>query len=159
MPDLKKSPRLQVIDTGMLSFFAGVQKDIFTSQDLTAVFSGRIIEHVVGQELIANNQDLLRNLLFWVREKEGTTSELDFLFVDDGGAIPIEVKSGKSGTLRSLHQYIDMTDTRLAIRLYGSPFQVDELKTPRGNPFTLLNIPYYMAGKLKSYATYYRSLI
>jgi hypothetical protein len=111
---------------------------------------------VVGQELIANNQDLLRNLLFWVREKEGTTSELDFLFVDDGVAIPIEVKSGKSGTLRSLHQYIDSTYTKLAVRLYAGPFQVDELKTPRGNPFSLLNLPYYLAGKLKSYAAHYQ---
>ena len=119
IPDVKKSPKLQVIDTGMLNYFAGIQKEIFTSQDLTAVYSGRIIEHVVGQEIIANNQDLLRNLLFWVREKEGTTSELDFLFVDDAGAIPIEVKSGKSGTLRSLHQYIDSTDTKLAMRLYA----------------------------------------
>jgi predicted AAA+ superfamily ATPase len=76
IPDVKKSPRLQVIDTGMLNFFAGIQKDIFTSQDLTAVYSGRIIEHVVGQEIIANNQDLLRNLLFWVREKEGTITSI-----------------------------------------------------------------------------------
>jgi len=155
MPDVKKSPRLQVLDTGMLNYFAGVQKDVFASHDLTDVYNGRIIEHVVGQELAANNDNLVRNLLFWVREKEGTSSELDFLFVENGNAIPVEVKSGKAGTLRSLHQYIDSSGNKLAIRLYSGQFQIDQLKTIKGTPFTLLNLPYYLAGNLQKYIQTY----
>lgn len=156
LPDIKKSPRLQLLDTGMLNYFAGVQKEVFTAHDLNDVYNGRVIEHIVGQELIANNEDLLKNLLFWVRDKAGATAELDFLFIVDGVAIPIEVKSGKTGKLRSLHQYIDRTHTSLAIRLYAGSFQIDNLKSPKGKSFTLLNIPYYLAGNLRKYVEKYR---
>jgi len=158
MPDFRKSPRLQIIDTGLMNYYAGVQKELFLAKDLTNVYNGRIIEHIAGQEIIANNSDMLRSLLFWVREKEGSTSELDYLFVDDGLAIPVEIKSGKTGRLRSLHQYIDQTNTRLAIRLYSGPFQIDELKTIKGTPFHLLNIPYFLAGKLQDYLYKFRNL-
>lgn len=157
MPDVKKSPRLQVLDTGLFNYYAGVQKDVFNSKDLTDVFNGRVIEHVVGQEILANNEDLLRNLLFWVRKKEGTTSELDFLFVDESGATPVEVKSGKAGKLRSLHQYVDSSETKLAVRLYSGKFHIDKLKTIKGKPFVLLNIPYYLTGNLKKYLNKYMS--
>ncbi len=150
-PDRKKSPRLQVVDTGLVNYYAGVQKEVFSSHDLTDVYNGRIIEHVVGQEMIANKESMLSEVLFWVREKEGTTSELDFLFLTDGAAFPVEVKSGKSGKLRSLNQYIDRSVTQLAFRLYAGKFQIDSLKTLKGTPFTLVNLPYYLAGNLKKY--------
>jgi predicted AAA+ superfamily ATPase len=156
LPNIKKSPRLQVLDTGMLNFFAGVQKEVFNSQNLNEVYHGRIIEHVVGQEFIANNKDVLKSLLFWVRDKEGSSSELDFLFQMEGSAIPIEVKSGKSGTLKSLHQYVDMAESSFAIRFYAGSFQIDHLKTHKGTSFTLLNIPYYLSGNIEKYIQKYQ---
>ena len=155
LPNIKKSPKLQVLDTGMLNFFAGVQKDVFNSRDLNEVYHGRIIEHIVGQEIIANNDNVLKSLLFWVRDKEGSSSELDFLFLKDGKAIPVEVKSGRSGTLKSLHQYVDMSESSFAIRLYAGSFQIDCLKTPKGTPFTLLNLPYYLSGNIEKYIQKY----
>jgi len=157
IPDVKKSPRLHVVDTGLFNYYAGIQKDVFNSGDLTDVFYGRVIEHVVGQELTANNDDLLRNLLFWVRDKEGSSSELDFLIISEGNAFPVEVKSGKSGKLRSLHQFADSSGVDLGIRLYAGSFSVDKLKTLSGTPFTLLNIPYYLAGTLANYIDFYLS--
>lgn len=156
LPNIKKSPRLQVLDTGMLNFFAGVQKEVFNSHDLNEVYHGRIIEHVVGQELIANNDDVLKSLLFWVRDKEGSSSELDFLYQIEGTVIPLEVKSGKSGTLKSLHQYVDMAECTLAIRLYAGQFQINHLKTHKGTSYTLLNIPYYLSGNIEKYIQKYQ---
>jgi uncharacterized protein len=149
--DVKKSPRLQVIDTGLVNHFAGITKELFQVRDLTAVFQGRIIEHLVGQEIIATNESELHKPLFWVREKVGTTSELDFMFLYHGTGIPVEIKSGKTGTLRSLHQYIEMSKVKIAVRLYAGTFRIDSIKTIKGTPFTLLSIPYYHAGKLKDY--------
>lgn len=155
MPDVKKSPRLQVLDTGLVNYFAGVQKEVFGTHDLTDIYQGKIVEHIVGQEILANNNNLLSSLLFWVREKSDSSAELDFLFVKDGVAIPIEVKSGKTGKLKSLHQYIDLSGIKLAIRLYAGKFQIDTLKTPNQSPFTLINIPYYLAGNLEQYIKKY----
>jgi len=155
-PDLKKSPRLQALDTGLVNYFAGVQKEVFSTTDLLDVYNGKIIEHIVGQELIATSNDMINKPLFWVREKEGTSAELDFLVRIDGNAIPVEVKSGKSGKLKSLHQYIEMSDSQLAIRLYAGKFQVDKLQTQKGKPFTLLSLPYYLVGQLKNYIETYK---
>ncbi len=150
-PNLKKLPRLQVLDTGMVNFLAGIQKEVFSTSDLLDVYNGKIIEHIVSQELMAANKDQLNKPLFWVREKEGASAELDFLIVVNGKGIPVEVKSGKTGKLKSLHQYIEMSESPLAIRLYAGKFQIDKLKTPSGKSFTLLNMPYFLACKINTY--------
>ena len=69
----------------------------------------------------------------------------------DGQVIPVEVKSGRSGKLRSLLQFLDMSDIPVAVRLYAGGFQVEEHKTPAGKPFKLINVPYFLTGKLKEY--------
>lgn len=150
-PDLKKSPRLQVVDTGLVVYFAGIQKEVLLARDLNAVFQGRIIEHIVGQELITIIDSEIHKPLFWVRDKAGTTSELDYVFMHQGISIPVEVKSGKTGALRSLHQYMDMSKREMAIRLYSGPFRIDEIETFQKVKFKLLNIPYYHAAKLSDY--------
>lgn len=150
-PDIKKSPRLHLLDTGLVNYFAGVQKEVFSSNDLTNVYQGRISEHIVGQEILANNNNLLQTLLFWVRDKADASAELDFLYVKDGKGIPVEVKSGKVGKLKSLLQFVDTSNVNIAIRLYAGKYQVDQLKTHGGKPFTLLNLPYYLAGNIDKY--------
>jgi predicted AAA+ superfamily ATPase len=154
---LKKSPRLQVLDTGMVNFLAGIQKEVFSTPNLLDVYNGKIVEHIVSQELMAANKDQLNKPLFWVREKEGSSAELDFLVVVDGKGIPVEVKSGKTGKLKSLHQYIEMSDSPMAIRLYTGKFQIDKLQTPSGKSFTLLNMPYFLACKIKAYTEWLMS--
>ena len=54
--------------------------------------------------------------------------------------------------LRSLHLYMEESDCDLAIRLYAGTFSVDKITTSKGKEYRLLNIPYYLAGKLDGYA-------
>lgn len=150
-PDLKRSPRLQVLDTGMLNYFSNVQREVFSSNDLNNLYKGRIAEHIIAQELIATSDNYLQPLLFWVREKSGSNAEVDFLFSTPQGMIPIEVKSGATGHLKSLLLYMDETEVSLAIRLYAGEYRKEELVTPKGKTFTLLNLPYCFAGKLREY--------
>jgi hypothetical protein len=42
-------------------------------------------------------------LFFWARQARNSTAEVDFLAVKNGEIYPVEVKSGASGSLRSLH--------------------------------------------------------
>ncbi|MDR0541008.1 MAG: AAA family ATPase [Dysgonamonadaceae bacterium] len=53
MPDIRKSPRLQVLDTGMLNFFAGLQLDLFGTRDLNDCYQGKITGHIIGREFLA----------------------------------------------------------------------------------------------------------
>ena len=155
MPDIKKSPRLQVLDTGMVNFFSGLQKELFGTQDLNDLYKGKITEHIVGQELLASNYSFLNTLHFWVRDKRQSEAEIDIMFPYDSTMIPVEVKSGKSGKLRSLLYFLDVSNIDFAVRFYAGKLQLEEHKTPNGKTFKLLNIPYYLSGKLKDYLDYY----
>lgn len=149
--DIKKSPRLQVLDTGMLNYFTGIQKQIFGTVDLNNIYQGIISEHIVGQELLANNYSYLNGLKFWVREKKDSTAELDFLVECKGDVYPIEVKSGSTGSLRSLHQFMEASSNNIAFRLSASKYSIDNITTPNKKEFKLINLPYYLSGNIKSY--------
>lgn len=151
IPDLKKSPRLQVLDTGMMNHFAGLQKEIIGTGNLNDIYQGKVAEHIVGQELLAARSHLLNSLFFWVRQKADATAEVDFVIQHDGKIIPIEVKSGASGTLRSLHLFIDTAPHRLAVRLYNGKIKLDKITTPNGKEYVLLNLPYYLAARIEDY--------
>jgi len=155
LPDIKKSPRLQVLDTGMLNFFSGLQKDLFGTRDLNDLYRGKIAEHIVCQELLASNYSCLNTLHFWVRDKKQSEAEIDIMYPYNGAMIPVEVKSGKSGKLRSLLYFLDTSTSDFAVRLYAGKLQLEEHKTPDGKSFKLLNLPYYLSGKMKDYLDYY----
>lgn len=149
--DHKKSPKLQFLDTGLINFSAGLQQYYFSLTDLNSIYSGKIVEHMVGQELLANNSMTNNELKFWVREKIPSSAEVDYVVSYDRYLIPIEVKSGKSGTLRSLQQYMEMTNHSYAVRFYAGRIQTNILETPSKKKFTLLNLPYYLVGNLRQY--------
>ena len=155
MPDIKKSPKLQALDTGLVNYFSGLQKELFGTRNLNAHYQGKIAEHIVGQEILASNYNILYTLRFWVRDKKQSDAEVDFLYRFDGKMIPIEVKSGTSGKLRSLLQFLEMSDISVAVRFYAGHIQVEEHKTLNGKPFKLINIPYFLAGKLNKYLEYF----
>ena len=148
---MKKSPRLQVLDTGMLNYMAHLQKEVFGTNDLNNVYKGHIAEHIVCQELLAHQVSLLHKPLFWVSEKKDSVAEIDFLAYLDGRVIPIEVKSGATGRLRSLHLFMDAYRGNVAVRLYAGEIRKDILTTSSGKNYTLLSLPYYLTGKIGEY--------
>lgn len=148
-PDQKKSPRLQFLDTGLVNFFMGLQKEFFALKDLNNLYQGRITEHIVGQQLLGTHTVTQNRLLFWVREKSQSSAEVDFVLPDGSQLIPIEIKSGKTGSLRSLHSFIDFSEDNLfAIRLYNGKIFREKIKSIGGKSFELLNLPYYLCGQL-----------
>lgn len=152
IPDLRKSPRLQFLDTGLLNYVAGIQPQFIGIRDLNDAHRGILSEHLVGQELIALGATDLRKPLFWVRENPQSNAQVDFLIPWKGRLLPVEVKSGTTGTLRSLHQFMDASTHDLAVRLWAGKREVIETKTIAGKPFRLLNLPYCFAGKIQEYA-------
>lgn len=151
VPNYKKSPKLQFLDTGLMNFNLGIQSNFISLNDLNAIHAGMITEHIVLQEVIAANIIFNQKLCFWVREKPQANAEIDLVLPYKNSMIPIEIKAGKTGKLRSLHQFIDETKTNFAVRLYGDFIQLDELKTVNNNKFRLLNLPYYLAGQIMRY--------
>ena len=151
MPDLKKAPRLQLLDTGLLNYFVGLQEQFFYQDNLHAIYKGMIAEHIVGQELIADASNTRKKQCFWVREKSQAQAEVDFLVQHRGHVVPVEVKSGKTGRLRSLFQFMDRCPHPYAVRLYAGPLEIQPARTLTGKEFYLLNMPYFLASRVHQY--------
>ena len=152
-PNFRKSPRLQFLDTGMLNYRAGLQKNIFNTVNLESVYEGKIIEHLIGQELTGRCLTSSELPLFWVRQKKQSNAEVDFIIRHRDKILPLEVKSGASGRLRSLHQFIDAAPHALAARFYGGQFSIQQAATVQGKPFTLYNLPHYAVCRLNDLLT------
>lgn len=155
VPDIKKSPRLQILDTGLLNYFVGIQKEIIVTDDLNSIYQGKLIEHLIGQELLAFQYNALSALHFWVREKKESTAEVDYLFQYDGLIIPIEVKSGKEGTLKSLHSFMDIAPHNFAIRFYAGALNITDAITQNGKQYKILNLPYYLGSQIEKYFAWF----
>ncbi|MCK5857225.1 MAG: ATP-binding protein [Bacteroidales bacterium] len=155
MPDIKKRPILQFIDSGLLSHILLLQGEMIKLSDLSNFYRGRIIHHLVNQELISIHQDIFYKPNFWVREKKTSNSEVDLVCRHENMIIPIEIKSGKAGTLRSLHQFVERAPHHYAIRMYANEFSVEHTKTPSGTPYVLMNLPYYLGTQIPKYMEYF----
>lgn len=151
IPNRKKSPRLQLLDTGLLNYFLGVNEDIFKATDINNIYKGKISEHIVGQELLSTSFSFLYKLHFWVKEKKQSNAEVDFIIQYKNNVIPIEVKSGKTGRLRSLHQFMDQSSHKIAVRLYAEKVNIEDTRTINKTNFKLLNLPYFLASKIDKY--------
>ena len=148
MPDLKKSPRLQFLDTGLLNYFAGLQDEFFRHDDLHAIYKGMLAEHIVGQEFLCMEPNTRKKQCFWVRDKTQSQAEVDFVIQHRGYVIPVEVKSGTAGKLRSLHEFVTRCPHSFAVRLYAGPLILHPAQTPSGKSYHLLNVPYFLAAKI-----------
>jgi uncharacterized protein len=155
LPDKKKSPKLQVLDTGLLNFFSGIQKDIIGTKDLNLVHHGLVIEHLVGQELLACQYSTLSELSFWVREKKSSQAEVDYVFRYNNKLVPIEVKSGATGKLKSLHMYMDKAPHKMAIRFCASKLNITKIITHVGTEYFLLTLPYFSVCKINEYLPWF----
>lgn len=155
--DFAKAPRLHFLDTGLMNFVANIQVEVLRSTDLCTVYTGKMIEHLVGQELFAGLRYPSETPHFWVRQKRGSQAEIDYLVQHEGKLYPVEVKSGKTGKLKSLFVYMETSPVDIAIRLYAGEFSVDQLQTATGKAFTLINIPYFHASKIDAYIQWFSS--
>lgn len=150
-PSFRKSPRLQFLDTGLINYSQGTQKNLFKNSNFAKEYGGKIIEHIVGQELISTQKDTFNPLLFWVKDKNGSSAELDYLYKSGDSMIPIEVKSGSVGKLKSLLMYMEQCPSNKAIRLSKNTYNIESITLPSGKKFTLINLPYYLAGQVEMY--------
>lgn len=82
----------------------------------------------------------------------GRQGEIDFIIQQGNRIIPVEVKSGASGRMKSLHQFIFDKGLNLAVRVYNDQPKLEHLnlKTTQGNAvaYDLLSIPRYLIERL-----------
>lgn len=151
LPDLKKSPKLLWLDTGLVNYVAGMQEDLLFNKDSDELWNGDIAEHVVGQELLGATYNFGEKRMFWVRDAKNSQAEVDFLMRYKSHLLPIEVKTGNNAKLRSLHLFMEESKETIALRLWNGPMTSDTITKSNGETFTLYNIPLYYAGHLQHF--------
>lgn len=151
LPDLKRSPKLLWLDTGLVSYVAGMQESLLFTSDTDELWNGHIAEQVVGQELLGASFAFGVKRMFWVRDARNSQAEVDFVYKYKSHLIPVEVKTGDNSKLRSLHQYMDESQEDIALRLWNGPLTSDLICLPSGKQYTLYNMPFYYAGQLETF--------
>ncbi len=146
--DLKKTPKLFWLDAGLVNYAARIQNEYLLTKDLMDTWRGNAAEQIVAQEINALYSEVGVKRNYWMRNKRGSTAEVDFVFIHDGKIIPIEVKSGNNAHLKSIHQFMNETNHDIAVRIWSGQYSIDSVKTIAGKEFRLVNLPFYMISAL-----------
>lgn len=96
------------LDTGLLCRSCGLGISEFEkADDIMMVNAGAVCEQFAGQHLLHSREFFEEpEIFYWMREKKTSNAEVDYIFSIGSDIIPVEVKSGKSGTLKSLHVFL-----------------------------------------------------
>jgi predicted AAA+ superfamily ATPase len=137
----EKKFKLLFVDVGLMSRAGKVGLSNLLSQDLLLINQGAVAEQFVGQELLAyQNPEEEPELYFWARDKKGSQAELDYVINLNNNIIPIEVKSGKTGRLKSLKQFMSEKNSPFGIQISQNQLSLQN---------NILTIPLYMVGELQ----------
>ena len=91
-------------------------------------------------------------LYYWLRTEKGAVAEIDHVLQHHNKVIPVEVKAGSTGSLKSLHLFMGLKQVSLAVRINSDvPSKTDvKVKDHQGRliEYTLKSLPFYLIGQL-----------
>jgi predicted AAA+ superfamily ATPase len=138
------------MDVGIVNFICGGRwDDISLAGQQVLVNEGPLAEQFAGQHL-AYRDRRKPELHYWLREGRANNAEVDYVISDGMRILPVEVKAGARGTLKSLQQFVLEKGSETAIRFDLNPpskMMVDA-KARQGESvvnirFQLLSLPLY----------------
>ena len=136
----EKKFKLLFLDVGLVKNASGLEAQLLLEKELMLVNRGSMAEQFVGQELLAYQAPYQPpELFYWDRDKKSSTAEVDYLIHLNEHIIPIEVKAGKTGRLRSLNLFLDSHDSKIGIQISQQPLSFDQ---------RILKVPLYMVSQI-----------
>jgi predicted AAA+ superfamily ATPase len=143
------------LDTGLMTQSLGLNlSTLQVVKDLTLVNNGAVAEQFIGQHLLYQNLSYEKpELYYWNREKKSSSAEVDYLLSIDNKVIPVEVKAGASGSLKSLQVFLAEKRVPVALRFNSMTPSLTELTvkmkgTPE-HPYLFLSLPHYLVCQAK----------
>jgi predicted AAA+ superfamily ATPase len=144
-----------LLDVGLLHALLGTPagKTFPEPASLSPAFRAALAEQVAGQELrLLDNATGEGPLLFYWQREGGRPGEIDFLLELIGRIVPIEIKAGAAGAMKSLHQFMFDKKLRVAVRVDENPpsLQRVAVTTTQGDrvSYTLVSLPLYLLWRL-----------
>ncbi len=111
------------LDVGLVHAACGI--DRLSPEEVASarfVNEGAAAEQFVAQHLpLSAPDDRTFVPTYWLREGRANNAEIDFVQQIGADVVPIEVKAGKSGTLRSLHEFMGRRGLERAVRFDTNP--------------------------------------
>lgn len=135
----EKKFKILFLDVVLITYSSRIEVELLLN-DMILLNRGALTEQFVGQELLAYQpyyEDA--KLYFWCREKKSSMAEVDFIITVGSHIIPIEVKAGATGQLKSLHLLMAEKKLPLGVRVSQHPLTFD------GN---ILSVPMYMVSQI-----------
>jgi uncharacterized protein len=136
----EKKCKFLFIDIGLVKRACNLGLELLFTKDLMLINDGAMAEQFVGQELLAYfHKDDVNGLYAWKREAKNSSAEVDFLLAVDSLIVPIEVKAGATGTLKSLKMFLSERKLSLGVRVSELPLSLNQ---------NILSIPFYLIEEL-----------
>ena len=149
--------KLIFLDVGLVNAICGLGWQTIADQTGSQlVNAGPGAEQFIGQHLqflIAERPN--RELTYWLREGRSNNAEVDYVCELGGHIVPIEVKAGLAGTLKSVHQFVAEKRAPFAVRFDANlpAVQTVDAEVRRGHGservrYRLLSLPLYLVERL-----------
>jgi len=121
-------------------------------EDLSLVNAGALAEQFVGQQLLYSGAYYdSPALYYWVREAKSAAAEVNYVLSVGQLVVPVEIKAGATGTLKSLHQFLKEKQRHFALRFNADVPSLlhDQHKLTDGSSikYELLSLPLYLVGQ------------
>lgn len=151
---LEKYLKVLLLDVGLCTAALGFSYDqIHMADEIVLINKGGVAEQVVGQMLRTIFPPYMEpELYYWHREEKGSSAEVDYLIQHHNEVVPIEVKAGTTGTLKSLHLFMGIKQLKKAVRLNSATPNLLDIETTaldgKTHKYRLYSIPLYLVGEL-----------
>lgn len=141
------------LDVGLMNKACGIDwRMLERIDDIRFVNEGAMAEQYVGQQLLYRHGTMERPLLaYWLREGAKNNAEVDFVISEGTDILPVEVKAGAAGALKSLREIVLARGFSKAIRFDMNPpsRQVVPIATAsETTSYELQSLPLYAAAFL-----------
>ena len=136
------------LDVGLVSRALGLKIDTFEKLDEHFLVNrGALCEQAIAQNLLHIGDPWTKpEVFYWTRESPNSTAEVDFLVQHGSGILPVEVKAGKTGRLKSLQLFLTEKNSPAALRFNTDKPSV-ALVEAAGAPSKLVSLPLPFVGQ------------
>jgi predicted AAA+ superfamily ATPase len=141
------------LDIGLVSKACGLDWPAIGQLDSQRLVNeGALAEQFIGQHLLYQAGGLISpSLYYWVREEKSQNAEVDFVVSSGDWIVPVEVKSGTSGRLKSLQVFSLTKHPPVCVRFDLNPptfaiytHKIQSKTGPQAHTYRLLSLPLYM---------------
>ncbi|NHZ86168.1 MAG: AAA family ATPase, partial [Planctomycetia bacterium] len=123
------------LDIGLMHAINGIYSETIKENDLTAIYKGAVAEQFFGQELITlQNNHQKPKLYYWARESKNSSAEIDYIIEKDNKIIPIEIKSGPTGRIKSLKMFLEIYRIKKGVKVSQAMYGIEK---------KIISLPFY----------------